>query len=65
MNKGKILIYQEVENKSMLISLVIKNDLLIDTYVKQINTLNYQGKTMSGTLTFTDSNRIITIADKY
>ncbi|NQY65870.1 MAG: hypothetical protein HRT38_19720 [Alteromonadaceae bacterium] len=63
-NKGKVIIYQEVEKQSILTGLVVKNDLLINTYAKQINIVNYQDNTISGSLTFTDSNRIVEIADK-
>ncbi|NQY35596.1 MAG: hypothetical protein HRT37_11605 [Alteromonadaceae bacterium] len=63
-NKGKVIIYQEVDKHSILTGLVVKNDLLIDTYAKQINTVNYQDNTLSGSLTFTDSKRIVEIADK-
>ena len=63
-DKGKIYIYQEANKKINLASLVVKNDLLVDTYPKQVNTVNYQDNAISGSLTFTGSQRIIKIDHK-
>lgn len=59
--KDKLFIYQEVMAKNILTGLVVKNALLVDTYAKQINTLNYQDTVIKGTLTFTESLKVATI----
>ena len=59
--KGKVIVYQEAPFKNNLIGLVVKNDLLVDTYVKQVNTVNYQDAGSNGSLTFTRSINIATI----
>ena len=59
--KDKIVIYQEAPFKNNLNSLVVKNSLLVDTYSKQVNTLNYQGTEIKGSLTFTESEKVATI----
>ena len=59
--KDKLIIYQEITTKNKLLGLVVKNALLVDTYAKQINTLNYQDTAIKGTLTFTGSMKIATI----
>jgi len=59
--KDKLVIYQEVAFENNLIGLVVKNALLVDTYAKQINTLNYQDTAIKGTLTFTESLKVATI----
>ncbi len=64
---GKIFVYQESTNKHRLANLTIKNSILIDTYTKQINTLNYQGviksskEKLQGSLTFNNKQRSATI----
>jgi len=55
---GKMFIYQESRSKNKLASLVVKNSLLVDTYAKQVNSVNYQENALAGSLTFTDSHRI-------
>ncbi len=59
--KGKVLIYQEAPFKNNLMGLVVKSDLLVDTYAKQVNTVNYQDTVLKGSLTFSRSNNIATI----
>jgi len=59
--KDKLVIYQEAAFKNNLVGLVVKNALLVDTYAKQINTLNYQDTAIKGTLTFTESLKVATI----
>lgn len=61
LNKGKIFVYQEIKNQSFLKGLVVKNHLLVDTYPKQINTVNYLGKEVKGSLTFSRKSTIATI----
>lgn len=59
--RGNIFIYQEVSFENYLLGLVVKNDLLVNTYPKQINTLNFQDSTIKGSLTFTASQTIVKI----
>ncbi len=59
--KGKIFIYQESKNVNFLKRIVVKNNLLIDTYPKQVNTVVYQDSASKGSLSFTGSIRIIEI----
>ncbi|XPF92690.1 DUF6702 family protein [Colwellia sp. RE-S-Sl-9] len=59
--RGNIFIYQEVGFKNYLPGLLVKNDLLVNTYPKQINTLNFQDSTIEGSLTFTASQTIVKI----
>lgn len=61
LNKGKVLVYQEALFKNKLAGLVVKNDLLVDTYAKQVNTVNYQDSVIKGSLTFTESVSIAII----
>ncbi len=58
---GNMFIYQEAPFKNNLAGLVVKNDLLVDTYAKQVNTLNYQDSVTNGSLTFTESKKVATI----
>jgi len=55
--RGQIFAYQESDNKNLLANLLVKNTILIDTYPKQMNTVNYQSLTttpqLQGSLTFT------------
>lgn len=60
-NNDKIIMYQEAQFENNLLGLVVKNDLLVDTYDKQVNTLNYQDAEVTGSLTFTRSNNVATI----
>jgi len=64
LNKGKVIIYQEAVFKNKLAGIVVKNDLLVDTYIKQVNTVNYQDSVLRGSLTFTQSNKVATIEKK-
>jgi len=50
--KGQVYIYQEANFENFLSGLVVKNDLLVDTYPKQVNTVNYDDGTITGSLTF-------------
>ncbi len=54
---GRIIAYQESKEQSLLPQTVVKNSILIDTYPKQVNTVNFQGvdikgKALFGSLTF-------------
>jgi len=60
--KGYVYIYQEAHFENYLVGLVVKNDLLVDTYPKQVNTVNYEDNEISGSLTFSTSVKIATIA---
>ncbi|WP_206486483.1 DUF6702 family protein [Thalassotalea sp. G2M2-11] len=60
-NQGKIYVFQEAVFKNNLAGLVVKNDLLVDTYTKQVNTVNYQDSVINGSLTFTGSKKVATI----
>ncbi|MDT0604959.1 DUF6702 family protein [Thalassotalea castellviae] len=59
--KGKVIIYQEAQFKNKLAGLVVKNDLLVDTYTKQVNIVNYQDSGLKGSFTFTESNNVAII----
>ncbi|GAA5137882.1 DUF6702 family protein [Thalassotalea piscium] len=59
--KGNIYVYQETPFKNFLSGIVVKNELLVDTYIKQVNTVNYQDNKIKGSLTFTNSHKIATI----
>lgn len=61
--QGKIVIYQKNQQQNFLTGLVVKNDLLINTYNTQINTLNYQHAATTGSLTFDNKHREIKITD--
>lgn len=52
---GKIYTYQESSSGQYLSGLIITNNLLINTYPKQINTVNYQNQMMKGSLMFSQS----------
>jgi len=58
---GKIFIYQESNSENFLSGLVVKNDLLVDTYPKQVNTVNYQDAVIKGSLTFSQSQQSVKI----
>jgi len=49
---GKIIAYQESLQKTFLSLLVVKNAILTDTYPKQVNTVNFQGKDLQGEALF-------------
>ncbi|WP_114324784.1 DUF6702 family protein [Candidatus Colwellia aromaticivorans] len=63
--RGKLFVYQESTRKNFLTNLVVKNTLLIDTYPKQINTVNYQDVTspnkLQGSLTYNQSLSVAVI----
>jgi hypothetical protein len=62
--RGQIFAYQESLSANTLDNLVVKNTILIDTYAKQINTLNYQDLTLlpkrklQGSLTFNSHQQL-------
>ncbi|XQW84683.1 DUF6702 family protein [Thalassotalea piscium] len=58
---GNMYVYQEAPFKNFLPGLVVKNELLIDTYSNQVNTVNYQDNKVQGSLTFTSSQLIAKI----
>lgn len=57
-SKGNIFLYQEAPFPHALTGLQITNNLLIERYKKQINTVNYRDNVIKGSLTF---NRSVTI----
>lgn len=63
--RGQLYAYQESLNKHNLANLTVKNTILIDTFNKQINTVNYQDVTSNrkyeGSLTFNQSIRVAII----
>ena len=59
--RGNIFIYQEAHFKNYLAGLLVKNELLVNTYPKQINTLNFQDSKIKGSLTFTALQKIMKI----
>ena len=58
---GKIFIYQESNSENFLSGLVVKNDLLVDTYPNQVNTLNYHDAVIKGSLTFSQKQKNVKI----
>ena len=60
--KGNVYIYQEAHFENFLSGIVVKNDLLVDTYPKQVNTVNYKDGTIMGSLTFSGSIKMSKIA---
>jgi uncharacterized protein DUF6702 len=59
--RDKLFIYQEAKYPKFLIGLVVKNDLLTDTYAKQVNTVNFQDNNLKGSLTFNKSQQVAKI----
>ena len=59
--RGKIYIYQESNSENFLTGLVVINGLLVDTYPKQVNTVNYQDAAIKGSLTFSQTQQSIKI----
>jgi hypothetical protein len=63
--RGQLFAYQESTHENFLANLVVKNTILVDTYPKQINTVNYQDLTspniLQGSLTYNQSNRVVII----
>jgi len=64
--RGHLFAYQESVSQNFLANLVVKNTILVDTYAKQVNTVNYQytGLTgiVQGSLTFHHSQKVAIIA---
>lgn len=65
--RGQLFVYQESTHKNYLANLVVKNTILVDTYPKQINTVNYQDLTsphkLQGSLTYNQSINIAIIGN--
>ena len=63
--RGQLFAYQESDSKNFLANLVVKNAILVDTYEKQVNTVNYQNlsptDTVQGSLTFDQSRKVAII----
>lgn len=63
--RGQLFVYQESKGQNYLMNLVVKNSILVDTYVKQVNTVNYRSEYISdevqGSLTFDRSLRVASI----
>ena len=63
--RGQLFAYQESATENFLTNLVVKNTILVDTYAKQVNTVNYQDLSstnkVQGSLTFDHSLKVITI----
>ena len=63
--RGQLFAYQESETKNNLTNLVVKNSILVDTYVQQVKTVNYRRDNItdivSGSLTFNHSIRVAII----
>ena len=64
--RGQIFTYQESTSENYLANLLVKNTILVDTYVKQVNTVNYQdlgsAENTLGSLTFDRSRKVAIIA---
>jgi len=56
-----VIVYQEGNLKNFSAGLVVKNSILVDTYSRQVNTVNYQDTAIKGSLTFSKSQRIAKI----
>lgn len=65
--RGQLFVYQESTHKNYLANLVVKNTILVDTYPKQINTVNYQDLTspnkLQGSLTYNQSINVAIIGN--
>jgi hypothetical protein len=61
---GQLFIYQESENINDFSHISIQNDILVDVFPQQVNTVNYQLKPFHGTLTFTSQQRSWVISEK-
>ncbi len=55
---GKLFAYQESDRQSYLEQLVVKNTILVDTYAKQVNTVNFQLNDSNGSLTFDKTKKL-------
>lgn len=66
--RGQLFVYQESINENFLINLVVKNTILVDTYPKQINTVNYQDlispTKLQGSLTYDQLQRVAIISNR-
>ncbi len=47
-----LLAYQESNKQNLFVQLVVKNTILVDSYTKQINIVNFQLNDKVGSLTF-------------
>jgi hypothetical protein len=59
--QGQAFIYQDVLFENFLVGLLVKNELLVNTYAKQVNILNFQGSQTKGSLTFNTLQKAIII----
>jgi hypothetical protein len=63
--RGQLFVYQESTHKNFLANLVVTNTILVDTYPKQVNMINYQDSTspnkLQGSLTYDRSLRVAII----
>jgi hypothetical protein len=59
--RDKLWVYQESDSLKNFNGLVVKNDLLIDTYPEQINTVNFQNNNDYISVTFSKSKQVATI----
>lgn len=59
--RGKLIIYQEAKFKNYLTGILVKNEILVDTYAKQVNTLNFNDTNSKGSLTFTANQKVASI----
>lgn len=63
--RGQLFAYQESAYENFLTNLVVKNEILVDIYDKQVNTVNYQSLSstdvVQGSLTFDESLRVAII----
>lgn len=66
--RGQLFVYQESNNENFLVNLVVKNTILVDTYPKQTNTVNYQDLTsptkLQGSLTYDQLQRVAVIGTR-
>lgn len=63
--RDKIIVYQEAAANGFIAPLVVENQLLVDTYPKQINTVNFTSNKIKLSLTFNNSKRIATIDNNH
>ncbi len=63
--RGQLYAYQESITVNYLTNLVVKNTILVDTYAKQVNTVNYQDfnsiEKIQGSLTFDFSSKVAVV----
>jgi hypothetical protein len=60
-NQQQLFVYQELLSPNFLAGLVVKNSLLVDTYAKQINTVNYIHGELAGSLTYDITKQVAEI----